>query len=77
MDEKIPMKERKQLEAMVDREKFPATFEYLLLHGLTSAVSPWNITGKFKTPEDVYRECLKRKIRWEELLNPPPDDVML
>lgn len=77
MDEIIPKKEVKQLESMVDKEKFPATFEYLLLHGLTSAVSPWNITGKFKTPEDVYMECLKRKVRWEELLKKPPDDVLL
>lgn len=77
MDERISTKEVKQLEAMVDKEKFPATFEYLLLNGLTSAISPWNITGKYKNPEDVYRVCLKRNIRWEELLAPPPDDVML
>jgi|CZCB01.1.fsa_nt_gi hypothetical protein len=77
MDEKVSKKEIKQLEAMVDKEKFPATFEYLLLHGLTSAISPWNITGKYKTPEEVYQECLKRNIKWEELLEKPPDDALL
>lgn len=77
MDVRIPVDEVKRLEGMVDKEKFPATFEYLLLHGLTSAVSPWDITGNFKNPEEVYRECLKRKLKWEELLNPPPKDVLL
>ncbi|MBT9132800.1 MAG: hypothetical protein DDT33_01329 [Firmicutes bacterium] len=74
---RIPVEEVKRLEAMIDRGKFPATFDYLLLHGLTSAVPFWSIPGIFKTPEDVYRECLKRRIRWEQLIKPPPEGVLL
>ncbi|MBT9132004.1 MAG: hypothetical protein DDT33_00512 [Firmicutes bacterium] len=74
---RIPVEEVKRLEAMVDRERYPATFDYLLLHGLTAAISRHNITGNFETPEDVYRECLKRRIRWEQLIEPPPEGVLL
>lgn len=77
MDEKIPIEEVKRLEGMVDKEKLPNTFNYLLLHGLKSAMSPFNLTGKYKTTEEVYGECLKRKIKWEELIKLPEEDVLL
>lgn len=77
MDEKIPIKEVKRLERMIDKEKFPNTFNYLLLHGLKSAISPFNLTGKYKTTEEVYGECLKKKIKWEELIKLPEEDVLL
>ena len=77
MDEKIPIEEVKRLEKMIDREKLPNTFNYLLLHGLKSAISPFNLTGKYKTTEEIYGECLKRKIKWEELIKLPEEDVLL
>lgn len=77
MDEKVSKKEIKQLEGMVDKEKLPNTFNYLLLHGLKSAMSPFNLTGKYKTTEEVYGECLKRKIKWEELIEFPEEGVLL
>jgi hypothetical protein len=76
-DEKISDKEVKQLESMVDKEKLPNTFEYLLLHGLTSAMSPYNLIGKYKSTEEVYGECLKKQIKWEELISLPDKDVLL
>jgi hypothetical protein len=77
VDEKISIEEVKQLERMVDKEKLPNTFNYLLLHGLKSAISPFNLTGKYKTTEEVYGECLKKEKLWEELIKLPEEDVLL
>jgi hypothetical protein len=77
VDEKISIEEVKRLEGMVDKEKLPNTFNYLLLYGLTAAMSPFNLTGKYKTTEEVYGECLKRKIKWEELIELPEEGVLL
>ncbi len=77
MDIRIPAEEVARLEAMIDRRRYPATFDYLLLHGLISAIPRHNIAGNFETPEDVYRECLRRRIRWEKLIEPPPEGVLL
>lgn len=77
MDEKISEQEVEILKAMVNREELPNTFDYLLLHGLDSAISPYNLTGKYKSTEEVYGECLKKQIRWEELIELPDEDVLL
>jgi hypothetical protein len=77
MGERISNHEVEVINALIDRDKLPNTFDYLLLHGVKSAMSPYNLTGKYKTTEEIYGECLKRKIKWEELIKLPEEDVLL
>ncbi len=77
MDQQISTKEINQLASLVNRDKFPNTFDYLLLHGLTAAISPYNLTGSFKSTEEVYKECLKRGVKWEDIIKLPSKGIIL
>lgn len=76
-EEKISKQEVEKLKKLVNRDELPNTFDYLLLHGLEAAMSPYNLTGKYKSTEEVYAECLKKQVKWEDLIKPPDKDVLL
>lgn len=53
----------------IDAERYPHTVKYLQKHGLGGAMSIWDLKHPYKTTEQVYKECLKRGVTWQQLLN--------
>ena len=51
-----------------DVEHFPNTAEYIKLHGIMCCMSKWDLKPPYNTCEEVYADCLKKGIKWEELL---------
>ena len=36
-----------------------------------------NLTGHYKNTEEVYEECLKRGVKWEDIIKLPDKSVVL
>lgn len=74
---KVDFEKMKFLYERVDGESYPNRFTYYLIHGNGSIASPWYI-GKYKGNEDeLYKECLRKNVTWEELLDFKHDDKVL
>lgn len=65
------------LSELIDIEEFPNTFNYLLLYGIAAAIPDWNLTNKWKTKEELYAECLRRGVKWQDIIEPLPNNVLL
>lgn len=63
------MADKEYMRFGIDAERYPHTVEYLQKHGLGGAMSIWDLKHPYKTTEQVYKECLKRGVTWQQLLN--------
>ncbi len=69
-----------EVPAGIDPQKTPWLYKYIQLHGGDVMSVKWGPSlGKYKTQEEVYKECIRRGVTWRELLDYKgvPDDVLL
>lgn len=52
-----------------DVDRFPNTADYIRLYGANKCMSIWELKEPYKSCEEVYGECLKKGITWQQLLN--------
>lgn len=59
----------------------PRAADYAMLHGKWNLIpSKWNDIdfGRYKSMEEIYRDCLRKGVTWQELLNyRPKSDITL
>jgi len=60
---------------MVDRELYPATFDYLLLYGVDNAIPEMEYFLDGKTKEQIYQQCLDNGTTWQKVLKRIPKDA--
>lgn len=75
-EEKIPDEVVRAIHQLVDGDKNPATFEYLLRYGVGSGIPEFDVKTEGITPEEIYAYCLENDVRWEDVLERMPDDVL-
>ena len=66
--------------AGVDRKETPYLYKYIEIFGYDVMSQKYGPPlGKFKTQEEVYKECIRQGKTWRELLNfkGVPEDTML
>ena len=60
-----------------DTEKYPNTANYIRLYGVNALMSDWELKDGYKSTEEVYGECLKQEVTWQELLNWRQRNILL
>lgn len=50
----------------------PLEFEYLLVHGLGSAIPSRGVGKRGLSDEEIYEFCLKNGVRWQDVLERIP-----
>lgn len=74
--EVIPTKIVKMIRNMVDGDKNPNTFRYLLSFGLDAAIPELEVNMMGLTKEQIYGYCIENNCRWEDVLDRLPPDVL-
>ena len=53
-----------------DTKKYPYTAQYIMLYGANKLPSElWDDFRPYRSREEVLKECIKKGVSWEELLN--------
>lgn len=65
------------LNRVFDFTKYPNTIEYLAKYGWDAMISTYLIPNTYKSAEELYGECLRRGVRWEDIVPKPPEDAIL
>lgn len=63
------------LEAL--KKTHPYTAEYARRYGYDALASTFEIPPVYKSAEELYRDCLRKGKRWQELVALPPKNVIL
>lgn len=58
------------------KKKRPYTAKYIEKYGEKSLASTFEIPPKYKTPEELYRKCIKEGVRWQELVKIPQNVIL-
>ena len=75
-EKKVPDKIIQLLGSMINREEYPATFDYLLMYGTENAIAEMEYHLGGKTKEQIYKQCLDEEIEWQKLLKRIPKDAL-
>jgi hypothetical protein len=59
-------------------QESPNTIQYLAKYGIDAAISSYLIPkNKYANAEELYADCLRQGVRWEEIIKEPPANVLL
>ena len=59
------------------RKGTPFTAQYAEKYGVDALASTFDIPSKYKSPEDLYKECIQKNKRWEDIIPAVPKDALL
>lgn len=58
-----------------NRDKF--TIEYYKKYGVRAAIDSYSLPSKFTNKEQLYKECISKNKRWEDIIKPIPKNAVL
>lgn len=75
-EKRIPDEVVGRIYRLVDGDENPSTFQYLLQYGVGSAIPDYDVDMMGLDKEQIYQYCLENDLRWEDVLDRMPDDVL-
>ena len=57
--------------------RFPYTAEYAKKYGFNALISTAEIPSKYKSVEDLYKECIEKGVKVEDIIKKPPKDAII
>jgi hypothetical protein len=53
------------------------TAAYLQQYGMHAGIDTYRLPAKYKTAEELYKECIEQGKTWEQIVNNIPRDAIL